>query len=176
MSSIHFTHVYASPLQRAHSTAQAIVASQPSPKPPLTLSPDVREQHFGVAEGKPWRVHLESGVTREEHYAKGIFPVIYDREDKFPEGESMNDLAARANRAVWEIVVPYVKEDAENGTSAHIAIVSHGLCISELVAAVLRLDLKSKNANNWTGLLNTAWTRVKIELNASRDFHFLAPR
>ncbi len=79
----------------------------------------------------------------------------------------MNDLQARAELAIKDIVLPYVKEDAFSGEDIHIAIVSHGLCISELVSALMRLDHFKAGGGNWTGLLNTAWTRVAVDTVAS---------
>ena len=165
MSSTPFTHIYASPLKRAFSTAQAVLAAQSEPKPLFTVSPDVREQHFGIAEGQPWSYHADARLAREELYAKGVFPVILNRQDRFPEGESLEDLQNRTERAIREIVVPYIWKEVNGAvTDPHIAIVSHGLCISELVAAVLRLDSSGcpEDGDKWTGLMNTAWTRVTI--------------
>ena len=93
--------------------------------------------------------------------------MFYDRESKFPNGESLNELRERAERAINDIIVPYIWRAAHKGEPAHIAIVSHGLCISELVAAVVRNDENlSKNASGhqWTGLRNTAWTRLEIDV------------
>ena len=105
---------------------------------------------------------------------KGEYPVIFDRSKGFPEGESLNDLQARAERAMNDIVVPAVWEAARTGTKAHLAIVSHGLCISELIAALVRKDKdansseKNAEGGSWTGLLNTAWTRVTIDVHVRR--------
>jgi len=60
-----------------------------------------------------------------------------------------------------------VKEKKEN---VHAIFVSHGLCISEMVAALLGLDYERKSKGlevpdrQFTGLLNTAWTRARIDL------------
>jgi broad specificity phosphatase PhoE len=84
--------------------------------------------------------------------------VLTGRNEKFPEGESLKDLEHRATEAVAECILSHLHEDG-----AHIAIASHGLCISELVAAVIRLDPElKKRTTSYTGLLNTAWTRVQL--------------
>lgn len=49
-----FTAIHASTLKRAFSTAQALYDAQPEPKPTFTKSLLLREQHFGIAEGRPW--------------------------------------------------------------------------------------------------------------------------
>ena len=73
-------------------------------------------------------------------YSKGIYPVIYNRTDKFPDGESVNDLAARAGRAVEECVMKHVWEALKTGEKQHMALVSHGVCISEMITALWRKD------------------------------------
>ncbi len=109
--------------------------------------------------GNPWSYRIseaDKDLTREQLYERKIFPILLNREDRFPEGESLNDLQARAERAIKDIVLPYAKEGAFAGEDIHIAIVSHGLCISELVSALVRLDHFKVNGSDWTGLLNTA--------------------
>jgi broad specificity phosphatase PhoE len=62
-ASTPITAVYCSDLKRAHSTAQALVAGQPGQAESeaetekvieLVVTPLLREQNFGIAEGKPW--------------------------------------------------------------------------------------------------------------------------
>jgi len=167
-----YTAIYASPLKRAHSTAQALHTHQPSPQPPFTVTPLIREQHFGIAEGHAWTFHADPSVPLEEHFKNGVFPVLTDRDLRFPEGESLNDLANRAMQAINELVMPHVHRCWKEGTSdATLALVSHGLCISELVAALLKKDKdalsKGPLGSKYAGLLNTAWTRVSIEFQVS---------
>jgi len=90
---------------------------------------------------------------------------------KFPEGESLDDLRDRARQAIKELVVPIIKDAVkEKKGNVHVALASHGLCISELVAAVVSLDYgrRSKGLEvpdrQYAGLLNTAWTRATIDL------------
>jgi len=61
------------------------------------------------------------------------------------------------------------------GLGYYVVIVSHGLYISEMVAAVLR---RSPNAGAATGvrfkrLVNTGWTRVRIRSMVSDHWSFL---
>ncbi|KAF9467774.1 histidine phosphatase superfamily [Collybia nuda] len=158
-SEIKLDHVYASPLLRALATGQAVHSGQ-AHKPPFTVNPKLREQHFGIAEGHPWvSSPLPANMSMEELFSKNVFPVLEARDAKFPEGESLEDLARRAEEAVRECIIPHIKEDG-----AHIALASHGLCISELIAAIIRLDPDSSRDVSYTGLLNTAWTRLTISL------------
>lgn len=151
-----FDYIYVSPLLRAFATGKAVHEAQPH-GPPFSVNPKLREQHFGVAEGNPWTMEIPDGLTAEELMAEKIFPVLSTRADKFPEGESLEDLARRAEDAIAECVWPHVGQDG-----VHVAIASHGLCISELIAALLCLDPESRRDISYTGLLNTAWTRLTV--------------
>jgi len=147
------------------------LAQPESTRPELVSSPLLKEQNFGIAEGHKWTFQRERGLTDEEHWAKGIFPVLSGREDRFPEGESLDDLRDRAKQGIKELVIPIirdvVKEEKEN---VHVALVSHGLCISELVAALVGLDYERRSRGlevpdrQYAGLLNTAWTRATVDL------------
>lgn len=91
--------------------------------------------------------------------------MLYGREEKFPEAESLNDLARRAEVAISECVLPHLSESESK--EVHVAIASHGLCIGELVAALIRLDPEADKKKNYTGLMNTAWTRVEVKVRVS---------
>jgi broad specificity phosphatase PhoE len=174
-SSTRFTAIYASPLKRAFSTARAIQDKQPKPSPTLSTSLLLREQHFGIAEGKPWIPKCTPGLSVEEHIARDIYPTILSRSEKFPEGESLDDLAARAESAIREIILPHLWKAVEEGTKegkVKLAIVSHGLCIREMIGALLRLGSTERVLVNLRGMCNTAWTRVEIAVKVSLYFHF----
>ena len=129
----------------------------------------MREQNFGIAGGKPWSVDApEPGLTIEEHIAKGVFPVLRTRAEKFPGGESVDDLAKRAERVVRKVILPHVWAAARDETrEAHIAVVSHGLFISEVIAALVKLDVGSGGkAGSYRGLKNTGWARVVVDVKA----------
>jgi broad specificity phosphatase PhoE len=55
--------------------------------------------------------------TEEELLAKNMFPVLSSPSAKFPEGESIDDLARRAEEGIKECVLPHLLED-----NVHIAI------------------------------------------------------
>ncbi|KAG2008753.1 hypothetical protein CC2G_014147 [Coprinopsis cinerea AmutBmut pab1-1] len=172
-----FTHIYASDLRRAHDTGKAVHSRlQQDPKPPFTVTPLVREQNFGVAEGNAWIVSIPEGSTREEQYSQGVYPVLWERHEKFDGGESLDDLARRAEEALRECVWPHLVRAVEGGNTSgsggdsgvHIAIASHGLAISEMVSAVTRLDPELDASKSYKGLLNTAWARAEVRV---RDGH-----
>jgi len=56
-----------------------------------------------------------------------------------------------------------VDVEVEGGLGYHVVIVSHGLCISEMVAAILRRTANAGAAAGvrFKGLVNTGWTRVR---------------
>ncbi|KAE9404977.1 phosphoglycerate mutase-like protein [Gymnopus androsaceus JB14] len=165
-ASTKFDSIYASDLLRANATGQAIHGRQHEPFPSFIVTPKIREQHFGEAEGKPWTYSSPEHQTLEELFAKGIYPVLFDRDEKFPGAESLNDLAARAEEAIMECIVPHLRF----GKDHHIALVSHGLCISEVIAALLRSDPDSRRNISYTGLLNTAWTRVTVSIKGDSAY------
>lgn len=109
------------------------------------------------------------GMTLEEQIAQGIYPVLHLRSEKFPEGESLDDLSARATLAVNECVMPHVRDALRSGfKGGHVALVSHGLCISEMVPALLRKDTSHPAPEDkYRGLMNTAWTRVTVDVPVS---------
>jgi broad specificity phosphatase PhoE len=76
-------------------------------------------------------------LVDKEETEEEVYYTIYNRHDKFPEGESLEDLAQRVDKAIDETVWPHVEEALKNGGHEHlnIVIVSHGLAISEMVAA-----------------------------------------
>lgn len=147
-------------------TAQALWEAQAEPKPPLIVTELVREQNFGDAEGKPWTYQTYPDLTLEEQFAKGVYSVLHGRDEKFPNGECLNDVAERSRQAIGALILPHVWKAAKEGKSGeHVAIVSHGLCISELVAEVVKMDTSEKASGlGYRGLLNTAWARVTIEV------------
>ncbi|KAG7448891.1 phosphoglycerate mutase [Guyanagaster necrorhizus] len=158
--------IYASPLLRAHHTGMAVQNGQPKP-PPLILNPNLREQHFGIAEGYSWCYTYPDHMSLDECYKTGIFPAFFDRSGRFPGGESIDELAGRAHGAVKECIFAHLTE--EDGF--HIALASHGLCIGELVHALLSYDPESNREESYTGLMNTAWTRAVISLDPSYQGH-----
>jgi broad specificity phosphatase PhoE len=90
LADYHIDAIFASNLLRATWTAQQIHRQQKTdPKPPLTLSPLLQEQHFGKAERQPWTASdTGKGYFRES-----------GRNFSFPSGESLNDVRNRANEA-----------------------------------------------------------------------------
>lgn len=130
-----------------------------------------------MAEGRPWAWEQTPGLAIEEHFAQGLWPVLHERHQKFPEGESLDDLYVRATKAIDTLVMPHVWKAAREGkTGVNIALASHGLCISELIPALLVKDEKGIHpGDKYRGLLNTAWTRVTVEVEVTHYFSLSHP-
>ena len=104
--------------------------------------------------------------------AKGVYPVLYGEDEKFPEGESAKDLEERARTALAKLVLPHVWQAAKDGkTGIHVAIVSHGLCISALISELLKRSAKQGEETDHRGLWNTAWTRVVVDIEVGSGKH-----
>jgi broad specificity phosphatase PhoE len=110
-------------------------------------------------------------MTLVEHFARGLFPTLYNRTERFPGGESKDEVAVRAQRFLDEVLMPYVwQEDTgkANSSPIHVVVVSHGLFIPELILLMARKDEAHKAKNeaeirsNVRGMRNTAWTRVEF--------------
>lgn len=149
-------------------TAQALRDAQPDPKPSLITSSLLREQHYGLGEGKRYDVTRDPALSLAEHFARGEYPWLRSRTERFPEGESLEDVARRAEEAIEEIVLPYVWRVAEDETEGvHVAVISHGTFIREAIAALMRKtgSIEGANPQNYRGLQNTGCTKVTININ-----------
>ena len=156
-------------------TATVIQEKQPDPKISLTISSLLREQNFGAGEGKKICAK-DRDITLSVHYAQGKFPAIYTRTEKFPGGESLEDMAKRADNVIDEVLFPYVWQEFKGAAPMTVAIVSHGLFIAELVARLVKrgdVDLDNTlqvEARNLRGLKNTAFTKVQVTFKVCHYF------
>jgi probable phosphoglycerate mutase len=138
--------VYASTLQRAHLTAAPLAALIGAP---VVIRPNLRELHFGVAEG----------LTHEEVLERhpDVWALAQGEDDQgfgWPGGETRGHFYRRVRHAFADIVSSHQGET--------VAVVSHGGVISSLLA-----DLLTGNPAAWRRyqLHNCALT----ELSASAD-------
>ncbi|KAG6820712.1 hypothetical protein H0H93_012765 [Arthromyces matolae] len=169
LSTTKITAIHSSPLQRALLTAQAVQSAQPV-SVPLETSPLLKEENFGQGEGKRYDGKRQPHLSFEEHIARGIFIPPTDRNDRFPDGESRNDVAKRAQIVVSDIILPYVRTAVEGGIQdLNVVFVSHGIFISELIAALLRQGGEEPRSGQFRGMKNTAWTLLTVKANAASD-------
>jgi broad specificity phosphatase PhoE len=95
----------------------------------------------------------------------GLYPPLRGLDEKYPEGESLLDLAERSKRAITQLVLPHMQKAAREGsTGIHIAVVSHGLCLGEMISELLKTSLNQAVETKYYGLENTAWTRVVVNI------------
>lgn len=111
----------------------------------------------------------------EDHFRDAQYPILFNRNEKFPNGECVDDVAARAERAINDLVLkPYLaRAISSGGQDVHVAVVSHGICISELIPALLKRDDGGAPAKDYRGLLNTAWTRVTVQVKVMSSILWL---
>jgi len=95
----------------------------------VTTTPLLREQFFGAAEGQSW--HTGYTVTTSSYH---------NRAYKFEQGESLEDVQARAKEIVGRCVLPWLVNAAREGKEEHVVLVAHGIMISELLFALAKLQ------------------------------------
>ncbi|KAL0258946.1 hypothetical protein SLS55_006451 [Diplodia seriata] len=114
---VRFTHVFASPLQRARKTAEAILDAQASPVLRITRASAIQEQDFGSFEGKSWLEGPSSNKPRPAGFV--------DIESKESMARRVDAFLNEHMAAVWR--------SAAAGERCDVAIVSHGIILSLLV-------------------------------------------
>ncbi|MFM1778217.1 MAG: hypothetical protein RL741_835 [Actinomycetota bacterium] len=127
LKQVKVAQVVVSPLERTQETAGLLFdASMPT-----ALEDRLLECDYGTWQG----MKLSELVTNE------LWPIVQQRPDEmiFPEGESMNDMAARASIAMREWDAKLV---AEHGSDVVWAAVSHGDIIKAICADAMGLPLR----------------------------------
>lgn len=136
------TRVFASPLQRAHKTANVLTSAQSSSDLAITTVPELVEKDFGYYEGKP-----STARSRDSSKAgKGIHRDAHKNDPDFVDVESKDSLAHRADTFLDEHLLHVLDDEAEFGGAAEhvVAIVSHGILLSHLWRRLLlRLQPKT---------------------------------
>lgn len=167
---ISFAAIYTSDLTRAKLTAKAVKDKQQTAGSasdvPFVEVDLLREQNFGSGEGRPIG-KKEKGVSLVAHYAKGKFPALHTRQQKFPGGESLDEMALRAEAVIDGVMRLELLKEKEEGKTRTVAIFSHGLFIGELVAAIIRRDVDYQgniDIRDLRGMRNTGWTRIEVSL------------
>jgi broad specificity phosphatase PhoE len=152
-------------------TAQAIQSQQQLGSPELVTSPLFREQHFGVAEGKPSTRKRDPNIPLSDQFDRGIYPGSLSRSEKFPEGESRDDVQDRASKGWSDVLLPFVQQAAREGNDhVHVAVISHGIFIKEALSALAKYDRTADmTACDYQWLRNTAWARVVVEVKVPSE-------
>ena len=134
---LHFTNIFSSDLQRAYKTAEAIRLAQDvnaaAGKLEVAQLAVLREQDFGIYEGKPFHVRqrISKASGKGEHrYLYSQDPVFKDVESK----ESMNSRMDSFIQAHLLLLLPIESPRAET----IVAVVSHGIILSHLWRCFLK--------------------------------------
>jgi probable phosphoglycerate mutase len=127
------THVFASNLRRAYTTAEAVAEAQRTvasdsdtagPDLKVVQLPELREKDFGSREGVKFRkTERSSGTVRSES------------KDAVSDGESREAMTVRANQFIDAHIIPILKEHVSEKTS--VAIVAHGIILGVLLSALI---------------------------------------
>lgn len=126
---IHIDAIYASDLKRASQTAHEVLnANRTIPPPLMVQTQSLREQHFGLAEGRDW--------TEAEWTNPNKGNTADARKLAFPEGESLEAVNARLTTAIRRFIVPRLEAlrgpEVWSGPPPHVVIVAHGISIAEV--------------------------------------------
>jgi probable phosphoglycerate mutase len=133
-------HIYSSDLSRAHNTAQAIAQATGTP---ITVTPGLRERHFGFFQGKTF-AEIEAIWPEDTRRWKQRDPVWQ------PEGgESLVMVKDRIEQVLNELAHQHAGEQ--------IALVAHGGVMDVLYRLATGQDLQSPRT--WA-LTNTAVNRL----------------
>ncbi len=124
--------VFSSPLGRAVSTAAVIAAKLDLP---VVECEEFREISFGTWEGQAWQDLQHSDPKGFISWTKT--PYLH----RFPRGESMGDVLARAKAKLLQL---YRDHPARN-----LCVVSHGVTLKVMVTDLMGFDLKDWERTPW---------------------------
>lgn len=142
---LHFKRIFSSDLQRALKTATALRSAQPLPdcdaaheaKLEVTALAALREQDFGFYEGNPFyaRPKDSSKSGKESHRSQ------HQNDPDFKDVESKESMAQRMSCFLRDHLVPAIRSEPIE-CNANIAVVSHGIILSQLWKCFLKLVAK----------------------------------
>lgn len=157
-SEVPIDSIFTSDLKRAATTAHSVHTQSTNP-PPIVVSRYLREQFFGSAEGHPWNEGpYDSSVRANMGWEDSRqFRLAAD-------GESLDDVAVRADAALRHFVAPHLIHAAKSEGDHHIMIFAHGLFLSELMFALRRSSEPKLHFVKNTTYTNTGWSRVELNL------------
>ena len=138
-SGVHASHVFASDLQRAYKTAEAICAAQnygnAGNKDNLEIVklPILREQDFGFYEGKPFYARPRDSIKS----GKDNHRLQHANDPGFQDVESKEAMAIRMHDFLGTHLLPLLRGSYQ-GRDPVIIIVSHGMILSTLWRCLLK--------------------------------------
>ncbi|MCJ1400870.1 hypothetical protein MMC11_004079 [Xylographa trunciseda] len=136
---VRATHLFASDLQRAYKTAEAICAT-PTPKNEgnnnrveVMRLPILREQNFGFYEGKPFFARPRDSTKS----GKDNHRLQHAKDPGFQDVETKEAMARRMDNFIDLHMLPLLR-CSHPGTDPVIIIVSHGIILSTLWRCILK--------------------------------------
>lgn len=82
----------------------------------VSTTPLLREQFFGLAEGQNWKTGYATSSSS-----------FHNRGYRFEQGESLQDVHARAEQIMKRCVLPWLVKAAREGRHEHVVLVAHGI-------------------------------------------------
>ncbi|CAF9942804.1 MAG: hypothetical protein ALECFALPRED_010078 [Alectoria fallacina] len=143
---LRFRKIFSSDLQRALKTATAIRLAQPLPdcnaapeaELHITALTVLREQDFGFYEGKPFYARTrDSNTSGKENHR-----IQHQDDIDFKDVESKESMALRMSSFLQDHLVPAIQSELMERYS-DIAVVSHGIILSQLWRCFLKLLTKN---------------------------------
>lgn len=133
-----FTHVYTSKLSRAIQTAECILEKNNHAKPEIFKDVRLGERHFGVMEGKPFKLMddlaKESGLAVHSFTPAGAETLLQVRERAVSFFKDIcNQLKTREDKSITTGCSENFKHVTLNNSSPSVLIVTHGGFINEFV-------------------------------------------
>lgn len=160
LAQVDFAAIYASDLRRAARTAELIAGARP-----VTSDADLREMHYGVLQGVPYRDAAD--VLRphglEDAWLNGD---IHRGRHALPDGESLRQFRRRAARVVRRLDEEYLDDDAAN-----VMVVAHGGQLAVLLTVLLGMPARARYAFRFANCGITVLTRTVQ--NTTLDLHNL---
>lgn len=165
------THIFASDLQRASKTAEAIAQGQKetSSEPELTLAvekfAELRERDFRSAEGQKFGTRSKDGNA-----------------DPYADAETKEEMRARIDRFLDSTLRDIIDKAVANDMTQSVVIVAHGLILNVLLKALLARYPSSeqwRNSSDYTASWsNTGYLEAQlagglssIEAASSTKYH-----
>ncbi|KAJ2906899.1 hypothetical protein MKZ38_009762 [Zalerion maritima] len=142
-------HLFTSDLQRTRKTAEAIAASQPSPKLSIIELADLRERDFRSREGESYRKKAQPSPS---------LPPLNEC-SVAAQPESVEEMSTRARRFIERQLISLILDEVSASSSSCTVVVSHGIFLGVLFAN-LQARFKSQFSGEPLALANTGYVEI----------------
>ncbi|PBP22019.1 phosphoglycerate mutase family protein [Diplocarpon rosae] len=128
---VKISHIFASDLQRAFKTAEAVRLAQSQPPAETVRLEALREQSFGFYEGK----HLFERPKEADKSGKEAHRDTHRSDPGFKDVESKDSMRIRSDAFIDDHLIQLLHQVPENST---VVVVAHGIILSHLWRAFLK--------------------------------------